>query len=111
VDNAYEQARSAAANICGRRLVHDRIPWFWSDQFDLKLQIVGLSEGYDRVILRGDPATRSFSCCYLKGQELLAVDAVSNARDYMSARKAIAERLRMDPAKLADPAISIKEAT
>lgn len=110
VDNAYEQARSAAANICGRRLVHDRIPWFWSDQFDLKLQIVGLSEGYDRVILRGDPATRSFSCCYLKGEELLAVDAVSCARDYMSARKAIAERLRMDPAKLADPAISIKDA-
>ncbi len=111
VDNAYEQARTAAANICGRTVVHDKVPWFWSDQFDLKLQIVGLSEGYDRVILRGDPASRSFSCCYLKGNELLAVDAVSNPRDYMSARKAIAERLRMDPAKLADPSVSIKDAT
>ena len=111
VDNAYEQARTAAANICGRTVVHDKVPWFWSDQFDLKLQIVGLSAGYDRVILRGDPATRSFSCCYLEGNELLAVDAVNNPRDYMSARKAIAERLPMNPAKLANPAVSIKDAT
>jgi 3-phenylpropionate/trans-cinnamate dioxygenase ferredoxin reductase component len=110
VDNAFEQARSAAANLCGKSIVHDKLPWFWSDQYDLKLQIVGLSQGYDRVVLRGDPATRSFSCCYLKGNELLAVDAVSCPRDFMGARKTITEKSRIDLAKLADPAIAIKDA-
>ena len=55
-----------------RATVHDRVPWFWSDQFDNKLFIVGLSQGFDQQILRGDPATRGFSVCYLKGGELIA---------------------------------------
>ena len=110
VDNAFEQAKTAAANICGRELVHDRIPWFWSDQYDHKLQIVGLSQDYDRVVLRGDPATRSFSCCYLKGRELVALDAVNQPRDFMAAKKVIAERAPLDLDLLADPARSIKEA-
>lgn len=110
VDNAFEQAKTAAANICGRELVHDKIPWFWSDQYDHKLQIVGLSQDYDRVVLRGDPGTRSFSCCYLKGRELVALDAVNQPRDFMAAKKVIAERTPLDLDRLADPSRSIKEA-
>jgi 3-phenylpropionate/trans-cinnamate dioxygenase ferredoxin reductase subunit len=109
VDNAFEQAKSAAANICGKPTPHDKTPWFWSDQYELKLQIVGLSQHYDRVVLRGDPAKRSFSCCYLRGRELIALDAVNHAKDFMAARKLIAERARPDPAKLADDGIGLKD--
>jgi 3-phenylpropionate/trans-cinnamate dioxygenase ferredoxin reductase component len=109
VDNAFEQAKSAAANMAGRPLVHDKVPWFWSDQYDLKLLIVGLNAGHDRAVLRGRPADRAFSCCYLRDGELLAVDCVNNPRDYMAARKLIAERVRLDAARLADPAVPLKE--
>jgi 3-phenylpropionate/trans-cinnamate dioxygenase ferredoxin reductase component len=109
VDNAFEQARTAAANICGRTLIHDKTPWFWSDQYELKLQIVGLSQGYDQVVLRGEPASRSFSCCYLRDGELIALDAVNHVKDFMAARKLIAERVRPDPARLSDDAIAIKD--
>jgi 3-phenylpropionate/trans-cinnamate dioxygenase ferredoxin reductase subunit len=110
VDNAFEQAKTAAANLCGRELVHDKVPWFWSDQYDLKLQIVGLAQGYDRVILRGDPATRAFSCCYLVGDELIALDAVNQVKDFMAARKLIAQRARFDPTRLGDAAVALKDA-
>jgi 3-phenylpropionate/trans-cinnamate dioxygenase ferredoxin reductase subunit len=110
VDNAFEQAKTAALNILERATVHDRVPWFWSDQFDNKLLIVGLSQGFDQQVMRGDPATRSFSVCYLKGGELLAVEAINHAKDYMAARKLIAERARPDLNKLADPQIALKEA-
>ena len=109
VDNAFEQGRTAAANICGRLLVHDKTPWFWSDQYELKLQIVGLSQGYDQVVLRGDPTSRSFSCCYLQDGELIALDAVNHVKDFMAARKLIAERVRPDPARLADDTVAIKD--
>jgi 3-phenylpropionate/trans-cinnamate dioxygenase ferredoxin reductase subunit len=109
VDNAFEQAKTAAANICGRQVRHDKIPWFWSDQYDHKLQIVGLSQDYDRVVLRGDPASRAFSCCYLRGNVLLALDAVNQPRDFMTARKVIAERTPLDLARLADATQSLKD--
>lgn len=111
VDNAFEQAKTAAANICGREVIHDKVPWFWSDQYDLKLQIVGLAEGYDRVVLRGDPAARAFSCCYLRGSELIALDAVNHVKDFMSARKLIAERVQFDLGRLADPAVTLRDAS
>jgi 3-phenylpropionate/trans-cinnamate dioxygenase ferredoxin reductase subunit len=109
VDNAFEQARTAAANACGRAVAHDKTPWFWSDQYELKLQIVGVSQHYDRVVLRGDPAAKSFSCCYLRDGELIALDAVSHARDFMAARKLIAERVRPDPVRLADDSIPLRD--
>jgi len=110
VDNAFEQAKAAALNMLGREVAHDRVPWFWSDQFDNKLLIVGLSQDYDGQILRGDPSTRSFSVCYLKGRELLAVEAVNHSKDYMAARKLIAERALLDPEKLRNNEIALKEA-
>jgi 3-phenylpropionate/trans-cinnamate dioxygenase ferredoxin reductase subunit len=109
VDNAFEQGKTAALNMLGRPVAHDRVPWFWSDQFDNKLLIVGLSQDYDRQVLRGDPASRSFSVCYLKGGELLAVEAVNHSKDYMAARKLIAERALLNPDKLADHQVSLKD--
>jgi 3-phenylpropionate/trans-cinnamate dioxygenase ferredoxin reductase component len=110
VDNAFEQAKAAALNMLDRPVAHDRVPWFWSDQFDNKLLIVGLSQDYDRQVLRGDPASRSFSVCYLKGRELLAVEAINHSKDYMAARKLIAERALLNPEKLADGGLALKEA-
>ena len=110
VDNAFEQAKTAALNILDRNVAHDRVPWFWSDQFDNKLLMVGLSEGHDQLVLRGDPGSRSFSVCYLKGRELLAVEAVNHSKDYMAARKLIAERALMDPEKLTDGNLALKDA-
>ena len=110
VDNAFEQAKAAALNILERPTVHDRVPWFWSDQFDNKLLIVGLSQGHDQQVTRGDPATRSFTVCYLKGGELLAVEAINHPKDYMAARKLIADRARPDINKLADPSVALKDA-
>jgi 3-phenylpropionate/trans-cinnamate dioxygenase ferredoxin reductase subunit len=110
VDNAFEQSKTAALNMLGRPTVHDRVPWFWSDQFDNKMLIVGLTYGHDTQVVRGDPKSRSFSVCYLKERELLAVEAVNHSKDYMAARKLIAERAVMDPAKLADLNIDLKEA-
>jgi 3-phenylpropionate/trans-cinnamate dioxygenase ferredoxin reductase subunit len=109
VDNAFEQAKAAALNILDRPTVHDRVPWFWSDQFDNKLLIVGLSQGHDQQVTRGDPATRSFTVCYLKGGELLAVEAVNHSKDYMAARKLIADRVRPNIDKLADPLVPLKD--
>ncbi len=109
VDNAFEQAQSAALNMLGIDTVHDKVPWFWSDQYDLKMIIVGLAQGHDHALLRGDPATRSFSVCYLKDGELIAVDTVNAAKDQLSARKLIPARARPDPRNLADPAIPLKD--
>jgi 3-phenylpropionate/trans-cinnamate dioxygenase ferredoxin reductase subunit len=110
VDNAFEQGKAAAVNMLGRPLVHDRVPWFWSDQFDNKLLIVGLSQGFDQQVLRGDPATRGFSVCYLKGGELIALEAVNHSKDYMAARKMIAERAKPVADRLADPQVALKDA-
>jgi len=110
VDNAFEQGSTVALNLLGTVTAHDKVPWFWSDQFDLKLVIVGVSHGYDTVILRGAPASRSFSACYLRGGELIAIDTVNQPKDQMAARKLIAAHVRPNPDKLADPAIALKDA-
>jgi 3-phenylpropionate/trans-cinnamate dioxygenase ferredoxin reductase subunit len=109
VDNAFEQGTSAALNMLGIRTVHDKVPWFWSDQFDLKMVIVGLSAAHDEVVLRGDPASRAFSVCYLRDSELIAVETVNHTTDQMAARKLIPARARPDLAKLADVEIPLKE--
>jgi 3-phenylpropionate/trans-cinnamate dioxygenase ferredoxin reductase subunit len=110
VDNAFEQAKAAALNMLDKPTLHDRVPWFWSDQFHNKLMIVGLAQDYDTQVLRGDPASGSFSVCYLKGRELLAVETINQAKDYMGARKLIAERAAMDLTKLPRLEVPLKEA-
>jgi 3-phenylpropionate/trans-cinnamate dioxygenase ferredoxin reductase subunit len=110
VDNAFEQSKVAALGILDRPMAYERVPWFWSDQYDNKLLIAGLSQGYDQQLTRGDPATRSFSVCYLKGGELLALEAINHSKDYMAARKLIADRFRPDLDKLANPQFALKDA-
>jgi 3-phenylpropionate/trans-cinnamate dioxygenase ferredoxin reductase component len=109
VDNAFEQGSSAALNMLGLTTVHDRVPWFWSDQFDLRMVIVGLAAGHDQLVVRGDPAARAFSVCYLRRGELVAVETVNHIKDQMAARKLIPARARPDPARLADDRIALKD--
>jgi len=109
VDHAFEQGTSAALNMLGVVTVHDKVPWFWSDQFDLKMIIVGLSSGHDDIVVRGDPASRQFSVCYLRAGELIAIETVNHMKDQMAARKLVPARIRPDRARLADPAIALKD--
>jgi 3-phenylpropionate/trans-cinnamate dioxygenase ferredoxin reductase subunit len=108
VDNAVEQAKTAASNICGKAVRHEHVPWFWSDQYDLKLQIAGLSQGYDQTVMRGDPDSGRFALYYLAQGELLAVDAINSPKDFMQGKKWIAERKHPDPVRLADLSVDLK---
>jgi 3-phenylpropionate/trans-cinnamate dioxygenase ferredoxin reductase component len=109
VQNANDQATVAAKTIAGVEAHYDAVPWFWSNQYDLKLQTVGLSTGHDTSVVRGDPATRSFSVIYLKDGHVIALDCVNATKDYVQGRKLVVERLAIDPAKLADAATPLKE--
>ncbi len=109
VHNALEQAKTAAANICGETAEYSQVPWFWSDQYDLKLQIAGLSEGYDEVVVRGEPASRSFSCLYLHNGKLIACDAINAPRDFVQSKALIAARQEIAPERLADSGVQLKD--
>jgi len=85
------------------------VPWFWSDQYEHKMLIVGISQGHDQLVVRGDARGPTFSACYLRGGELIAIDTINNAKDQMAARKLIAAHARPDPLKLADPSIPLKD--
>lgn len=108
VPNALEQARIAAATICGKHKVYASMPWFWSDQYDLKLQMVGLSGGYDQVVLRGEPDNRSFVAFYLKDNRVIAADAVSRPQEFMFCKRLVTEQSQVDPIMLADERIPLK---
>ena len=110
VHNALEQAKTAVNNICGIEDHYSQVPWFWSDQYDIKLQIAGLSQGYDDVVLRGEQADKKFSCFYLREQKLIAVDAVNSPREFMRSKALIAAQTTLDPAVLADPASDVTAA-
>lgn len=93
VPSAGEQAKVAAATMCGKSKEIAALPWFWSDQYDLKLQIAGLNTGYDEVILSGDPSSgRDFTCFYLRDGELIAADCVNRPRDFMFSKQVITQR-------------------
>ena len=109
VHNALEQAKTAADNICGLNSVYSEVPWFWSDQYDLKLQIAGLSAGYDDVVIRGNPADRSFACLYLKEGRLIATDAVNAPKDFLQSKSLIGSRSVIDVDQLANTAIALKD--
>ena len=109
VHNALEQAKTAAANICGEDMSYAQIPWFWSDQYDLKLQIAGLAQGYDDVVLRGDPADDAFACLYLRDGRLIAIDAINRPKDFIQAKPLIASGAVIEPALLADTTRELKE--
>lgn len=108
VGNANDMAATAARALTGDPHLHDAVPWFWSNQYDLRLQTVGLSAGHDQAILRGRPEDRSFSVVYLKNGQVAALDCVNATRDYVQGRALVIGRTIADPKRLADPDMPLK---
>jgi 3-phenylpropionate/trans-cinnamate dioxygenase ferredoxin reductase subunit len=108
VQNANDQAATVAKALLGRPEPYRAVPWFWSHQYDLKLQTVGLSTGHDRAVLRGDPGTRSFSLIYLKRERVVALDCVNATRDYVQGKALVEEGLLIPAASLADAGLPLK---
>ena len=108
VPNANEHARCIAANLCGVPQKLEAVPWFWSDQYGVKLQMAGLSEGYDQLVVRGDPDGGHFSAFYLAHGQVIAVDCVARPADFMQARRIIQNRLTVQPEQLMDESLALK---
>ncbi|MCL4141415.1 UNVERIFIED_CONTAM: hypothetical protein GTU68_014954, partial [Idotea baltica] len=109
VPNATDQAKSAAASICDQQIPHHNLPWFWSEQYDLKLQIAGIQEGYDQVVLRGDPSIgRNFSAWYFSDGQLIAADCVNDAKAFMVARRLIENGIPVSSEELRDEELDLK---
>ena len=108
VQNAHDMAACAAKAICGDPQAYDTLPWFWSNQYDLRLQTAGLSLGYDATVLRGEPATRGFSVIYLKEGRMIALDCVNRTKDYAQGRRLIEDRVVIPPELLLDTETELK---
>ena len=109
VQNANDQATCVAKAICGDAQPYRAFPWFWSNQYDLRLQTAGLSVGYDQTVVRGNPADRSFSVVYLKAGRVIALDCVNMVKDYVQGRKLVEARVSPDLAQLADAGVPLKD--
>ena len=109
VQNANDQATVVAKALTGAPMDYRAIPWFWSNQYDLRLQTAGLSIGFDDAVVRGQPATRSFSVVYLKDGRVIALDCVNATKDYVQGRALVTDGARPDRARLADPSIPLKQ--
>lgn len=109
VQNAHDLATTVAKAILGRPEPYEAMPWFWSNQYDLRLQTVGLSVGYDSAVVRGRPEARSFSVVYLLDGRVIALDCVNATKDYVQGRKLILERKAIEPGRLADTSVQLKE--
>jgi 3-phenylpropionate/trans-cinnamate dioxygenase ferredoxin reductase subunit len=109
VQNAHDMAAVVAKAICGDKQPYDALPWFWSNQYDLKLQTAGLSLGHDMAVTRGDPAERSFSIVYLKEGRVIAVDAVNRTKDYVQGQKLIKARTSVNADQLANAEVALKD--
>lgn len=109
VQNAHDQAAVAAKVLTGTAEAYDAVPWFWSNQYDLRLQTVGLSSGHDAVVVRGDVTARSFSLVYLKDGAVIALDCVNATRDYVQGRALVLAGARVAPEVLGDSAVPLKE--
>lgn len=109
IPNAVEQARTAASAIVGKLTPYHSLPWFWSDQYDLKLQIAGLSQGYDQVIVRGKSAQRSFIAFYFQAGKLIAADCINRQQEFAMAKKLVLSGYQGLPQQLADPELTLKD--
>ncbi len=110
VQNATDQSKIAAKTVCGKLEAYKSLPWFWSDQYDLKLQIAGLSQGFDQVIIRGDSkSSRSFAAFYFCEGRLIAVDAINRPKEFMASKRALTSGQVVDLVKLADDTIDLNE--
>ena len=102
VPNANDQAKAAAASICDKPKAYTSLPWFWSDQYDVKLQTAGLSQGYTETVVRGNVAAKEFCIFYLKDDVLIALDAINSPADFMKAKQLIPQQATFDKQRLAD---------
>ena len=109
VQNAIDQAKHVALAMTGKAKIYSEVPWFWSDQFDLKLQIAGLARPSDQTVMRGDPAARKFAVFHLRDGVVAAVEAVNAAPEYLIGRQLIAKQARVAPERLADMAVPMKQ--
>jgi 3-phenylpropionate/trans-cinnamate dioxygenase ferredoxin reductase subunit len=109
VQNAVDQANVVAKVISGADARYEAVPWFWSHQYDLKLQTVGLAIGHDACTVRGDPAERSFSIIYLKQGRVIALDCINATRDYVQGKRLVVDRLEIPPTLLADTTVALKD--
>ncbi len=108
VQNAVDQAKCVAAAIVGRSDNYRAVPWFWTDQFDIKLQMAGLSRGYGRIVTRGEPESRKFSVFYFRDDRLAAVDSVNRPGDHLAGRKLIGAGTQITPEQAADLSVDLK---
>jgi 3-phenylpropionate/trans-cinnamate dioxygenase ferredoxin reductase component len=109
VQNANDMANAVAKSLTNELTPYHAVPWFWSNQYDLRLQTVGISAGYDSMVLRGDPDTRSFSVVYLKANKVIALDCVNATKDYVQGRLFVTEGLSPTFEQLADTNVPLKE--
>jgi 3-phenylpropionate/trans-cinnamate dioxygenase ferredoxin reductase component len=109
VQNANDMANAVAKSIMGELTTYHAVPWFWSNQYDLRLQTVGLSAGYDTTVVRGDPAARAFSVIYLKQGRVIALDCVNVTKDYVQGKALVVEGMSFTPEQLADTSVTLKE--
>ncbi|HEX3755945.1 MAG TPA: FAD-dependent oxidoreductase [Rhizomicrobium sp.] len=109
VQNAIDQAKHAALAMVGKPKPYSEVPWFWSDQYDLKLQIAGLARQSDRIVLRGDPASRKFAAFHLRDDVVAAVEAVNAAPEYLMGKKLIADAAKITAERLADLSVPMKQ--
>ena len=111
VQNAMSQAKVVAANIAGNEAEYDEVPWFWTDQYDLKLQSVGLIDDIDDFVTRGDPSSGSFTVFALRDGHVIGAESVNSMRDHMECRRLAGAQVQVDSATLADPEVVLKELT
>lgn len=109
VQNACDQARAAAASIAGRRTPYTALPWFWTDQYDVRLQMAGLSQGHDHSVVRGAATSAKFSVFYFRGDRLIAVDSVNRPGDHMTARRLLAAGVHVSPEQAADERTDLRK--
>jgi len=109
VHNAIEQGKTVASSILDQKKAYDQIPWFWSDQYDLKLQIAGLFSNYNDVIVRGKADKKSFAVFYMDNENMIASDCINRPAEHMISRKIISEKIIVDKSRLEDDSVPIKE--
>ena len=109
VHNAMEQAKTVASSVMNNPMEYNQVPWFWSDQYDHKLQIVGLSGDHDLVTMRGTTNDAKFMLFYTKDEELIAVDAINNPKEFLISRKLVANKVKIKPNEISDLNINLND--
>jgi 3-phenylpropionate/trans-cinnamate dioxygenase ferredoxin reductase subunit len=108
VQNANDMAITATRSICGVPSPYNAVPWFWSNQYDLRIQSAGISASYDAEVLRGDPASKCFSVLYLRQGRIIALDCVNQVKDFVQGRKLVEQGARVEAQIVADPSVALK---